>query len=70
MKPEEKISFRRKQESARRLLSFKLGLTLDHMARDIISGDISKLGQFQQLIQYAPEEMKMLLLNKIDNKKF
>jgi hypothetical protein len=43
-----------------------LWLRLDQLADSILGSDASGLTEFQQLIRYAPDEMRLKLLEKVD----
>lgn len=52
---------------ARHKLMLSVGLCahLQNLIREIKAGNINKLTEFQQFVQYAPTEMKSKLLNDL-----
>lgn len=48
------------------MLSANLEAHLINLLKEIESGATSKLVEFQQFIQYAPQEMRLRMLDRVD----
>lgn len=62
--------FTRPEQRARNVTNLMVSLGVESQLRllmdEILEGDIERLGEFAQLIQYAPPEMKARLLDRLD----
>lgn len=56
----------RQKQQHRAMVSVGLWTHLRNLADDIKAGDASKLSEFQQTVQYAPENMRMELLDYVE----
>lgn len=59
----------RSQQERRQMLSIRLYFHLGYLLREIQAGDMSKLVEFQKMLQYAPAEMRLSLLDKLGGSK-
>lgn len=68
MSTEKKILSRDEQRArnmAGCMLSFQLGLHLRNLADEIMRGDATLLPEFQQMIQFAPPQMRASMIDYI-----
>jgi hypothetical protein len=54
------------REAAKLMVGVGLVAHLHNLVEDILKGDASKLSDFQQYIQFAPNNVKQRLLQKIN----
>jgi hypothetical protein len=64
------VSEQRQQNSHKLMIAGMLELKLTDLMRDILAGDVAKLVEFQQFIQYAPEPTRERLLAQLEAKRF
>lgn len=55
----------RTRATNRSILSIQLWAHLNNLVDEILAGDASRLSEFQQFIQYAPDNLRMELLNRL-----
>jgi hypothetical protein len=60
-----RVEEQRKQHDHKLMASVGLECHLMNLHREIIAGDSTKLPEFQQMVQYAPQEMKSRLLERL-----
>lgn len=56
----------RAKDTQSTMTSVQLECHLHNLIRDILTGDTSKLVEFQQFIQYTPPATKTRLLNQLE----
>lgn len=60
---EGKTGIARRKASAKLMVGVGLWAHLQNLKQEILAGDASKLDEFQQMVQYAPERMRLSLLD-------
>lgn len=56
----------RARETRQHMLAFQLWCHLQNLITEIKAGDTTKLCEFQQFVQYAPDKMKIQLLETLE----
>lgn len=58
----------RQRNEQRQMASLGLACHLDSLVHDILGGDASLLSEFQQMVQFAPPEMRERLIARLEAK--
>lgn len=62
----QKVDEQRKRHTHRLMVSVGLECHLINLQNEILAGNVSKVQEFQQMVQYAPPLMREKLLRKLD----
>lgn len=60
----QKVDEQRQRHTHRLMVSVGLECHLINLQNEILAGDVGKLSEFQQMVQYAPTLMRERLLRK------
>jgi hypothetical protein len=60
------VGEQRRKIASKLMVSIGLQAHLKNLTREILSGNYSKIPEFQEFIRYAPEELRSKLLDDLD----
>ncbi len=63
-----KAHLARQKEQVKNMVSVGLWAELHNLADEIIAGNAAKLADFQQMVQYAPDKMRLEVLDYIEKR--
>lgn len=61
-----RVQEQRDLKAHRQMVTIGLECELQLLIADILKGETNKLADFQQMVQFAPSEMKLRLLDKLE----